>query len=170
MPGSSWTGRSGVSRSSARTASLTDLLRRARARPCPTWPVAAVALCRVDANITNFVWQAGSCRSVDWENAGWGDPAFEIADWMVHPAYLDVPAERWAWLADAYSRQTDPATAGRIWTYYRIMLAWWVARLARSLYEVPLGLDRRLVERPPTWEADARAKYEHYLALANRWL
>jgi hypothetical protein len=39
--------------------------------------------------------RAGAWASVDWENSGWGDAAFEIADMMTHPAYVTVPAALW---------------------------------------------------------------------------
>jgi hypothetical protein len=51
--------------------------------------------------------------------------------------------------------------------YRFLMLFWWAARLARSLYEIPRGGDARLVERPAGWAEDTRAKYERYLALAH---
>jgi thiamine kinase-like enzyme len=105
---------------------------------------------------------------VDWENSGWGDPAFELADMITHPAYATVPAERWSWLVEAYcARSDDPDTATRVRVYHRLMLIWWAARLARMLYEVPRGGDRRLAARPDDWQADIKAKYERYLELAR---
>ena len=47
------------------------------------------------------------------------------------------------------------------------MYIWRVARLARSLYEVPRGLDKRLIDRSADWQADVYAKYEHYLELGD---
>jgi hypothetical protein len=121
----------------------------------------------VDNNTLNFIRRPGRWASVDWENAGWGDPAFDIADWMTHAAYLDVSPERWDWVVEEYSSLVDDVTVvQRIWTYYKILLVWWVARLARYLYEVPRGLDPRLVEWPQGWRADLEGKYERYLALA----
>src|SRR6185295_4315285 len=116
----------------------------------------------------NMIRRPGDWASVDWENSGWGDPAFELADAMAHPAYAGVSGARWEWAIDVYCRLVgDPAAATRIATYYPLMLAWWAARLARMLYEVPRGLDRRLVERPHGWEEEMRGKYKHYLELAG---
>jgi aminoglycoside phosphotransferase (APT) family kinase protein len=150
-----------------RPAGVIRCLRGLEAARFPHWPPPAPALCRVDANILNFVRRPGPWASVDWENSGWGDPAFEIADLLSHPAYLDVPAGRKAWIVDCYCRLAgQPGATRRIQVYYAIMLAWWVARLARYLYEVPRGLDPRLVERSPDWEADMRTKLGRYEELA----
>jgi aminoglycoside phosphotransferase (APT) family kinase protein len=149
-------------------ADLRELVRNIQKAALPTWPTPRLALCRVDPNTLNFVRRSSTWASVDWENSGWGDPAFEIADLMSHPAYATVPAERWQWLFEAYCAQCDsPGTATRIQVYYRLMLIWWVARLARMLYEVPLGGDQRLVGRPDDWQLDIQAKYERYIWLAR---
>jgi len=148
-------------------AALHELIRNVEAARLPNWPAPPLALCRVDPNTLNFVRQPDAWRSVDWENAGWGDPAYEIADLITHPAYIGVPPERWEWLIAAYcARCGDAGAATRIRVYWLLMLIWWVARLARYLYEVPRGGDQRLVTRPAGWQEDIRTKYEHYLALA----
>ena len=132
------------------------------------WPAAPTSLCRVDPNFSNIICRPETWASVDWENSGWGDPAFEIADLMVHPAYIDVPTSRWDWVLDRYcSLARDSGTAERICVYRKTMLIWWVARLARTLHEVPRGLDQRLVDRPANWEHDVRSKYRHYLCQAQ---
>jgi len=149
-------------------AALHELLHNVEAARLPDWPAPRLALCRVDPNTLNFVRRPGDWASVDWENSGWGDPAYEIADLITHPAYAGVPAERWEWMISAYcARRGDPSAAPRIRVYHRLMLIWWVARLARTLYEVPRGGDQRLVTRPAGWMEDMRAKYESYLDLAR---
>jgi aminoglycoside phosphotransferase (APT) family kinase protein len=148
--------------------SLKTLLHRFELSNFPSWSDAPSTLCRVDPNSLNFIRRPGLWASVDWENSGWGDPAFEIADLMSHPAYREVPSTRWAWVIDTYGHRVgDPAAATRIQVYYKIMLVFWVARLARYLYEVPRGLDQRLVAPPPDWQTDMQAKYEYYLDLAE---
>ena len=87
-----------------RPASLTDIFRQLGTRAFPQWPAAAPRLCRTDANISNFIRRPEGWYSVDWENSGWGDPAFEVADLMSHPAYITVPCERWPWVARTYCR------------------------------------------------------------------
>jgi aminoglycoside phosphotransferase (APT) family kinase protein len=154
----------------AQPASLRALVRRFKAAAFPAWPRASVALCRCDNNILNVIRRPGAWASVDWENAGWGDPAFDIAQLMTHPAYIDVPSERWAWVVETYcAMASDEAPSRRIRIYYQILTVWWVVRIARLLYEVPRGLDRRLVDRPAGWEMDMKAKYAHYLRLAEHF-
>lgn len=133
----------------------------------PDWPPPPLRLCRVDPNLSNFIGQPAGVVSVDWENSGWGDPAFEIADLMAHPAYSAIPASRWPDVIDTYCAMVqDPTAATRIAVYCKTMLVWWVARFARMLYEVPQGLDQRLVARPHGWQQDIRTKYEDYMAVA----
>ena len=146
---------------------LREMIRQIERTAFPQWPAPPLALCRVDPNTLNFVRRPNAWASVDWENSGWGDPAFEIVDLITHPAYAAVPAERCEWLVDAYcARCGDPGAAIRIRVYHRLMLVWWVARLARMIYEVPRGGDQRLVTRPAGWMADIREKYERYLKMA----
>jgi aminoglycoside phosphotransferase (APT) family kinase protein len=153
----------------ARPASLRRLIDRLEASQFPDWPEPPAALCRVDCNILNFIRCPGCWASVDWENSGWGDPAFDVADLMAHAAYIGVPASRWEWVAGLYCSLVEDATASvRIQVYYKVLVAWWVVRLARYLYEIPRGLDRRLVAWSDDWQADKlTAKYDHYFSLAE---
>lgn len=152
----------------ARPATLRALVVEVERLSFPTWPPPRLALCRCDPNTTNFIRRPARWASVDWENAGWGDPAHELVDLMVHPAYLAVPPARWAWVVETYRIARDDATfATRLRTYRLLCLVWWVARFARSLYEVPRGLDRRLAARPADWQAATQAKYDHYLERAT---
>jgi aminoglycoside phosphotransferase (APT) family kinase protein len=151
-----------------RPAVLRGLVRRLDAWHAPRWPAPEMALARCDPNVRNILRRPGPWASVDWENSGWGDPAFEIADLMAHPSYLHVPEARWEWVIAAYVCHGAHASARvRIATYRVYMLVWWVARLARTLYEVPRGGDARLVARPAGWEADISRKLTHYAAAAD---
>jgi aminoglycoside phosphotransferase (APT) family kinase protein len=160
----------------ARPPSLEARLRRFESVECPEWPEAPVTLCRVDNNVRNYVRRPGIWASVDWEYSGWGDPAFDVAQWATHASYTEVPAARWQWVLDAYCRQAsergfdDPTLTVRLRFYLQAMAVWWVARVARYLYEIPAGLDQRLVPWPEDWEANMNTKYEHYLGLADRCL
>lgn len=146
-----------------------ELIARLEVTRFEDWQPPPIALCRVDPNITNFICRENAWASVDWENAGWGDAAFEIADLIVHPAYMDVPADRWAWVIEQYCRLMKvPEMAQRIHVYYQIMLVWWVVRFARYLYDLPRGNDRRLVDQPHARQAAFQTKYAHYWDLALR--
>ena len=134
----------------------------------PVWPAPAQTLVRVDGNWRNFLRVGDGLASVDWEYSGWGDPAFELAELALHPAYESVPGARWDELSANFAlRRNDPTAVLRIRTYTTIMLVWWVVRWARYLYEVPRGLDPRLVSRPEGWLANVERQYNRYLALAQ---
>ncbi len=153
---------------SARPTELRVLLKTLASAPTPDVE-AEHAFCHVDANVSNFIVRAGELYAVDWEGSGWSDPAFEMANLMTHPAYLSVSRSRWEWVVDRYA-ESRAAVRERIWAYYPLLVAFWVVRLSRTLYEVPRGLDQRLVHRPKDWQEDAETKYQHYLALAETLL
>lgn len=152
----------------ARHRAMTSLVERMEAATYPEWPPPALALCHDDYNTRNLIRRPGLWASVDWESSGWGDPAFDVADLIVHPAYLGVAGGHWHRLVGEYAaRSADPGCACRIWVYARILTVYWVSRLARYLYEAPRGLDERLVERPDDWIDDRRNKLDYYVALAG---
>ena len=151
--------------------SLAALIQRLTATHFPEWDAPQETLCRVDPNILNFVRRANGWQSVDWENAGWGDAAFEIADLMAHPSYAIVSPARWNWVIEEYCHlMNDPRMETRIRTYHRIMLIWWVVRCARYSDDIPRGKDRRSVDHLTDRQADFQAKYDHYLRAANEIL
>lgn len=150
-----------------RPASLNPIITWLDAWQPPTWDMPRRALCRVDSNWRNFLRQHERWVCVDWENAGWGDPAFEWADIITHPAYSDCDAPWKSLIGEYTDRMNDPTAPHRIAIYTLIMRLWWVVRLARYLYEVPHGLDSRLIERPASWQQDTIKQYERYLANAK---
>lgn len=155
----------------ARPPSLDTTIARLEQINFPSWPPPTLALCRVDANTTNFVRRPESWASVDWENSGWGDPVFELADLWTHPAYAAVPIEQRDWVVAMYCAQTgDPTTHERVRSYTVLMLIWWMARIARLLYEVPLGRDQRLVARSSDWATKTKRQYEEYTIQAGKML
>ena len=134
----------------------------------PVWPAPPRTLVRVDGNWRNFIRRGDSLASVDWENSGWGDPAFELSELALHPAYEGVPTARWdRFAADYAQRWDDPTLTLRVQTYTTIMLVWWVVRWARFLHEVPAGLDPRLAGRSVNWLAGVERQYHRYLAQAE---
>ena len=158
----------------AQPQSLGASIQRLQASAFPSWPPVSATLCHVDSNTLNFIRRPGLWAAVDWENSGWGDPAFELADLLTHPAYVEVPATQWEGLIALYcelSRELsrDSCAPLRTRVYTKILLVWWLARLARYLYEVPLGLDQRLVPFGTERRSDFQAKYAHYLRLAEAW-
>ena len=130
----------------------------------PAFPEPQLALCHSDPNWRNFISHDNRLYVVDWENSGWGDPAFEIADMITHPAYEGVREERWEFVIQTYVQfSNDPSSELRIRIYTIQMLMWWIIRSNRYLYEIPLGLDNRLVSRPKNWEENSKSKLAGYV-------
>ena len=94
-------------------------------------------LIHCDPNARNMLDHDGTIRLVDWENSGWGDPAFDIADLCANPFYgMLLPAEHHAWMWDAHSRLLDdPSLPERAALYTRLLHVWWVMRNGRYLVE-----------------------------------
>jgi thiamine kinase-like enzyme len=153
---------------SAQPARLRALVDGVAAATLPAWQAPPLALCRCDPTPLNFLRTEAGLVSVDWENSGWGDPAFEIADLLAHPAYIALDPVRQDDVIVGYaSAHDDPRFADRARAYYHLMLVWWAARFARMLYEVARGQDQRLVPRSADWYAQSNAKLQRYLTLAE---
>lgn len=139
---------------------------RLEVSPPPDWSPGEPALCHCDANTSNILTRPRRWAVVDWENAGWGDPAFDIADLIVHPAYRAVGEDRWQWLLQRLCGLNEGMRA-RVEAYRSVLAVWWAARVARALYEWPRGRDRRLAAPQPDWEARLHGNYAYYLALMS---
>lgn len=148
----------------ARSAAMRDVL-RLLGRSKLSDAAGPARLIRCDANTLNFIRRDDGWRSVDWENSGWGDPAFEMGEMMTHPKYLDVDEATWHWFIEAYCAATGE-TVTRIRAYRAAMLAWWAATCERNLWLNDADAHGRLVQRPADWREHVRRLHEHYCAAA----
>ncbi|HRQ39846.1 MAG TPA: phosphotransferase [Chloroflexota bacterium] len=148
------------------------MLTRLEKRQFPDWHTPQLTLLHCDPNPRNFVRRPSGWLAVDWENSGWGDPALEIADLIAHAAYMDVLPETWEWVVGVVAdRWGDDKAVARIWAYYPLILTFWVVIFAQSMYELAHNLpNARLAPRPLDWAETIPQKYEHYLALAGKWV
>jgi aminoglycoside phosphotransferase (APT) family kinase protein len=87
-------------------------------------------LLHVDGNVDNLVATADGLRILDWENAGTGDPCFDVADFCVHPSAPALPAGLPERHAEALGH---PELARRTRAYVSLLVAWWVVLLRREL-------------------------------------
>jgi thiamine kinase-like enzyme len=112
--------------------------------PVPT------GLIHCDPNARNIIECDGMIRLVDWENSGWADPAFDIADLCANPFYgMGLPPEHHAWMRDTHSRLIgDPHLPERAALFTRLLHVWWVLRYGRYLTEANTRL--KGVDRTPT--------------------
>lgn len=98
-----------------------------------------VTLCRVDGNLSNFVRHQTHWASVDWEGAGWGDPAFELAELSVHPSFYGVNEPSWQKNWILYAEAGGPALAERVEMFRPwISLWWWIRHLWDARIGVPI--------------------------------
>lgn len=145
-----------------------DLVVQALSIPWPDWPTPPLSFCRGDANIRNFIRRNSSWASVDWEYSGWGDPAFEIAEFLVHAAHSSWPRRQTRRLLDIYNvGSSESAISERIAVYEPLMLVWWTLRLGRLLPEARAGRDKRLVAVSQTWLEERETLLTCYLQLAE---
>jgi len=146
---------------------VNDLVDQALSISWPHWPRPPLRFCRGDPNIRNFIRRPDSWASVDWEYSGWGDPAFEIADLLVHAAHVNWPRRQTRLLVDLYCAHSGDTTIRvRIPVYETLMLVWWTLRLGRLLPEARSGVDPRLAELSHSWYQERLELQKNYLQLA----
>jgi len=82
---------------------------------------------QADGNLANFLWDGIRVRSVDFEDSGRSDRAFELADFVEHVSGLvtdDLDSDK---LVEAFD--LDPATERRLHKYRRLMTCYWLRML-----------------------------------------
>lgn len=128
-----------------------------------------ITLCRTDSNFRNFILQDTKLLSVDWENSGWGNPHFEIAELITHAAYLSVDTNRWDWIVNEYANMIASQTVKEAITIYsHIMLVFWLALFTRYIYELSQGNDKRLTKANFHNIEEMQYKYDLYLQRVER--
>ena len=146
---------------------VNDLVDQALSLTWPRWPSPPLCFCRGDPNIRNFIRRPLSWASVDWEYSGWGDPAFEIADFLAHAAHVTWPRRQKSLLVNLYcARSGDTTIRERIPVYETLMLVWWTLRLGRLLPEARSGADTRLAGLSHYWYEEKLELQQQYLQLA----
>jgi aminoglycoside phosphotransferase (APT) family kinase protein len=86
-----------------------------------------LGLITCDTNPSNMIDSDGRIMIVDWENSGWGDPAFDIADLLVRPNCAGLSPQDRAWVMGHYAEIAgDSRLVERIAIYERLMLLFWL--------------------------------------------
>src|SRR5690606_37851670 len=108
-------------------AGIGELLAEFKARCLKkTQPMQEVGLILCDTNPSNMIEDDGRILIVDWENSGWGDTAFDIADLLVRPECADLPPDMHNWILLRYAELTEaPHMSERILIYEHLMLSFW---------------------------------------------
>ena len=111
---------------------LIDAAGRSIESTLPTGQARRLVHC--DANLANVLLEGERTTIVDWENSGWGDPCFDIANIVLTPQLADQPLADWEPLFAAHAELLgDASLADRTRTHARLMAAWWVVRLRQEL-------------------------------------
>jgi thiamine kinase-like enzyme len=83
--------------------------------------------CRGDSNLHNYLFATNRLWLVDFEDSGWNDVAFELADMAEHPSWRQLPKNSWSFIedsADLVRRDRERVLAGR-----RLLAIYWLAVL-----------------------------------------
>jgi aminoglycoside phosphotransferase (APT) family kinase protein len=131
-----------------------------------------LCLCRVDHNLANTVWEGnGPLRWVDWEYAGWGDPALDLADLRWHVSLEGLSQTQHAWLREAYRRPADDASFDqRVSAWDQLLAVRWPFLLLRTLWSAYDGLDRVRLTRPDMNPQQVRAHFIRTLERAEAFM
>ena len=131
-----------------------------------------LCVCRVDHNLANTVWEGSSpLRWVDWEYAGWGDPALDLADLRWHVSLEGLSEAQHAWLREAYRRPEDDAGFDqRLAAWDQLLAVRWPFLLLRTLWSAYDGLDRVRLTHPDTEPEQARAQFVRTLERAEAYM
>lgn len=99
-----------------------------------------------DWHVHNFVMDEETVRFFDWEMAGWGDPAVDIALLLTHESFAEVNLYDQSWLVETYQEiQQDETFATRVDVYSQLLDVTWLIDTARRQIEKPSdGLQARL--------------------------
>ncbi|MBI5035468.1 MAG: aminoglycoside phosphotransferase family protein [Chloroflexi bacterium] len=143
----------------------------AQSRVNPSRDHIAVRLSHVDPNLQNTVWQPGQpLRWVDWEFAGWGDPAMELADLRWHISLDELPESQHAWLRHNYRRpDNDPQFDERLAMWDCILVTRWCLLIMRLLWSAYNGPDRVRLTHFVVTPDEARRRLIRMIERAERF-
>lgn len=89
-----------------------------------------------DTNPANMILNNRRVTIVDWENAGWGDPAFDIADLLVRPNCSHLLPSMRDWIVTHYADiSQSPEIINRVIQYQRLMLIFWLLLTSRGFMQ-----------------------------------
>lgn len=110
------------------------------AQPIAVQPRNQLGLITCDANPVNMIESDGRVQLVDWEKAGWSDPAYDIADLLVRPNCVGVSQETKRQVISRYAEMMEnPLLIDRILAYERQLLIFWLILTCNVL----VGIDKQ---------------------------
>lgn len=144
---------------------LTQVVQALLARP------PQLGFCRLDARFANIIQRSdGRLGLVDWEDSGLGDPAFALADMMLHVNQEDlVTWETWHEVFEPYlqmMQEKDAGFRGRVHHFHYLLSVFWLALF------IPHGIQRSQDGTVSDWrinDVPANLRLRRYLARALAW-
>jgi thiamine kinase-like enzyme len=79
-----------------------------------------------DPSLANILWDGTHLAMLDFEYAGWTDPAYELADLIEHPHSRGTPDHTWDTFTDRFT--LDPTARARHHAARRMFSLFWLAR------------------------------------------
>ena len=127
-------------------------------------------LCRADWNLANAIaCDDGHLRWVDWEYAGWGDPALELSDLRWHASLADWGDDRHAWLRENVRRPPDDdGFEARLRVWDHILSARWPFLILRRLWSQFNGPDRLRLTQSTADVDELRGRLALFIERAER--
>ncbi len=131
-----------------------------------------LCLCHVDQNLANAIWGAdGRLRWIDWEFAGWGDPALDLAELRWHAALEGLSPAQQTWLRANYRRLADdPGFEARLSAWDHLIATRWPFLVLRVLWSLANGPDRLRLSQPRHDPAELRARLRRFVERAERFV
>lgn len=130
-----------------------------------------LGFCRLDGRFANVIQRPdGRVGMVDWEDSGLGDPAFALADMMIHVNQEDLLAwDEWMAAFAEYLQMMaarDNDFRGRVHLYHALIPAWWLAIL------LPIGQQKSEASLFSQWQINglsANLRLRRLLARGRAW-
>jgi thiamine kinase-like enzyme len=131
-----------------------------------------LCLCHVDQNLANAVWGPdGRLRWIDWEFAGWGDPALDLAELRWHAALEGLGPAQQTWLRASYRRSDDdPSFEARLLAWDHLITTRWPFLVLRVLWSLSNGPDRLRLSQPQHDPVEVRARLHRFVERAECFL
>lgn len=106
---------------------IAEIFHEVKARGHTIAPVQDIRLILCDVTPSNMIHTSNGIVIVDWENSGWGDPAFDIADLLVRPECADLTTQTRTQILEYYAEKfQSKEMTQRIIEYEKLMLVFWL--------------------------------------------
>ena len=115
-----------------------------------------------DCHPANMLWDGERVMLVDWENAGWSDPAIDISNMISQWRFFDLPAAHHRWLTETYAQMLDDTTLPqRVQTYSTIQTVHWVVNYSNFIRQNADNRPQSVHRFSPDFAKNWQVRYWH---------